>query len=329
MIPMLPNHLSDLHLRSAPMRSFTPAAGAAPDTSGVLQTASSKAAVRLPLPLVLNSVDSARAPRRWPKVCELMRKHSVPVYSTASCKHEIPAAAVPVRIAQSSAESHLDSSELMSADVVQVNCWGAESRNLGWPIGVAAEELAGYIQSLQVAVGGDAPVGMGFRARACPSDIVLAIQAQADFVSLVSRSPTITLPHLVAIRRTREACREAGRADMPIIVSLPVQSIDDVAKLLALGASVVALDAMLAAMLPAVTPAAGAGLGGGLLSSISGDQDPFAESLAKIEGLLNGCAGGLVDRMRDAGATSLSEFNEECLVSSSDELARSLKLPRL
>lgn len=325
----IPSILDAVHLKSAPLPSCNATACVQSNTAAVLSMASGKTSVRLPIPLVLREVSCVSSKRRWPRVCQLMRQHSIPVYATAKSMQEFTADCVPVRLAECFAEQGFEAADVTTADAIQVNCWASGAGRASWPIGVGKQQLASYIHSLRIAVGGDAPVGVGFRITACQTDIAAAIDGHADFIGLISNTAQLSIQHLVAIRRARQASRAAGRADLPIIVSLPVTAVEDVVKLIALGASVVTIDGIVSAQLAGASLSSSQTRGGGLLSSIAGEQDPFTESLVALGETLTSCVRGMGEHMQDVGAATLNELDESCLNSSSAELARLLEIESL
>ncbi len=214
---------------------------------------------------------------------------------------------------------------------------------------IAAEHLDGLLRSVRAAAGGDTPVGLSVPLGCHLSDLQRCLNADVDFISL-SCTPVVAPPagsqaiqaaanrsaaselrsggllagELHSIVLCRQLLQQLNRPQLPLLVTAPVMDIGQAHKLLALGASAVSIDYI-------------------VRQSIAVDRSPSqpeaeldidlpfrlpslpqrGASVAKqgelpqLESQLKQARQALVEVLQTVGASSLSDFNQHCLVSAS------------
>ncbi len=290
----------------------------------------------MPSPMLLYDCPALRHATVWPRACEAFREAGVAVFGSANQFQSVPAETVPARFAQTFAGEPIKFEDIATADAIQVNCWQRKAMNARWPSEAGGEQLGAYLDAIRIAAGGDVPVGVGFQVGVCETDIATAIDAGAEFVGLFSSDPFVSIQHVVALRRIRTACIAAEKDNLVVIASLPAVKPDEMLKLLAVGASVVSLDASLtnlATEISAQTKQAdkqsSLGLGSALLNALEPQDNPVGKALNRLPQQLADCTEKIVDRMAEIGAVSLSTLTEANLRTSSTTLSRLLGIDML
>ncbi|HBE66807.1 MAG TPA: hypothetical protein DDW52_01530 [Planctomycetaceae bacterium] len=316
--------LDELYFANAPMRR---AGEASADVTLGHRIATDRCnALDLPTPLILSGTERWKLPNVWQRFCGILQRQQIGVYATEQDFPDVEATDLPIRFANIYAGEPITFSDVTSADAVQVNCWQRGSLNARWPSEAGAAQIADYFSAIRAATG-NVPLGVGFRVGTSDADVRTAIDAGADYLCIASNERFVSVQHVALLNKMRRACIEADRKEAVIIAELPAARPDEMLKLIAIGASVVALDTMLAPWVP--EPAQpeeeeSSGLAAALLGSALQSNDPVAESMQRVEADLVSCKERMVDRMAEIAATSVAGLNEQNLRTSSTTLSRLL-----
>lgn len=285
----------------------------------------------LPGPLMLVDCPALEQASVWKNACAVMRQQQVAVFATHEKAPSIEPEAMPIRIAQAFAGEPIDFDDIVTASAIVVNCWQRTTRNSRWPSEADARQLGSYLDAIRVASGGSIPVGVGFQVGVCQQDVVSAVEAGVDFLSVVSDERFVSIQHVVALRKIRSACLAAGGQDFVVLATLPAMTAEEILKLVAVGASMVSVDAMLAPYVPEITQAGpqSGGLGSALLQALEPKDDPVEIAMQRVALELGNCTERMVDRMAEIGVNSLAGLTEGNLRTTSSTLSKLLGIELL
>ncbi len=211
-------------------------------------------------PLFVRSLNSRDMPAAWRTFCALLRKHGIPLFSPVAALSKVSAAEVPARWSGRDVDQPFTLDELTTADLFEVRSHDHSGQLWQWPVyyssaspttaspttaGLMSDKLASLISSVRLVAGGDVPIGICLPLGCQVSDLRNCLSADVDFISLVSRRSELSASDLCSLVQCRQLCEELNRPTLPLLVSAPVVSVDHVAKLLALGATAISIDAIL------------------------------------------------------------------------------------
>lgn len=319
--------IDQLVLTVAPLQPIDSFDMQAVETSVVLPAAYSARRLQFPLPICIREFGPKQLEKNWLSFCKTLNQHRIPFYGSASDLKALPVTAIPRRIARRYLDEALDPTDLTTADAVELECRPRSRSHWGWPADVSAKRLAAWITSIRIACGGDTPIGLSLPLGAVARDIERALGANVDFLTLVAAgSPdgsSIGVQDLAGIMTAREACRNASKPELPLIVDVPARHADDLVKLIALGATLVVMDHWISQQLPKPSPkqdATGA-LGSGMLKGIA---VPLTKSLPldPLEQALTELRASLKRGMLQVGAASLRDLEPNKLRTASPAVAQ-------
>lgn len=321
--------LDELFFHHAPMRR----AGEA-SSEVTLQheiTARSGGGLILPGPLMLVNCPALEQSSVWMNSCAIMHQQQIAVFAPHEKMAGVQEGSTPMRIAQTFAGEPIDLEDIVTADAIVVNCWQRKTRNSRWPSEADARQLGSYLDAIRVASGGSVPVGVGFQVGVCEQDVASAIDAGVDFISVVSDERFVSIQHVVALRKVRAACLRAGLQDFVVLATLPAVTAEEMLKLVAVGASMVSVDAMLAPYVPAITDVGprSSGLESALLHALEPQDGPVEIAMQRVAQELGNCTERLIDRMAEIGVNSLASLTEKNLRTSSTTLSKLLGIEML
>jgi FMN-dependent dehydrogenase len=248
---------------------------------------------------------------------------------------------VPFRICPIFVDSFPDSSELESADVIELQLFARDSvssyLNSGqaqWPWDVIdAECLAKKIEVLRQLAGSSIPVGVAMPAGAVRADVKLLLRCGADFVTLVNhpnRNASATLPDAWIAAAARTAAIQNGSPSFPVFLAGSIRNGSDVAKLIALGASGCVVDALVASK-PSAKTLAPDPMSYSMLSEIASS---FAVSQATTSseshaGILSRLVNELTSSLESCGYENLASFSNKPLVATTMRAQQLTGIPML
>ncbi len=279
-------------------------------------------------PLFARHSPIAASDVNWPAYCGLLRDCGILLQASFAEVEALSDVNVPLRMIRRSFDEGFDLVDLSSADTVLIDCSvrvnGRKVSRLpleiqGW------HELKAMTESLRQIVGPGSPIGLNIIAGDVYTDVSNALAARVDYVVLEfteSLHPTTALNHLAwRVTAARTACIQAGQPYFPIYVDAPLTNSEHMVKLLALGASALSVDALLAGSVPASTSTA-LPVPKGLLSGIGSlpvKATPNIQPLAdRLEALLD----EIRTRVFKQHLSALSQLNREQLRALDDATAR-------
>ncbi|MCA9126108.1 MAG: hypothetical protein KDB22_03445 [Planctomycetales bacterium] len=216
----------------------------------------------------------------WTGLCRSLKNQRIPIYTSAASMNDLPNDVIPTRCCQVFANAPLDAPELTTADLIEIECFDRRLQRWGWSAEIGRQRLADFVTAVRLGCGGNAAVGVGLPITANALDVQACLDADIDFLCLTGEAASISAQDLVGLSAVRHQCRSSSRAQLPIVVDLPVLAAADMVKLLCLGASLVCIDHWLTRRLPKKQAAHKAtGLGADLLRSLptaSSDEEKVA-----------------------------------------------------
>lgn len=284
--------------------------------------------LRIPVPLVVRRLGPAEFSKQWNVFCEELQEASIPIYSSAQEFEKLPATSIPLRFSRLYSNSPLHAAELKSADAVEIVCKDQNTNAWGWSLGSGPEKIPAFVKSLRLACGGDTPIGIALPTCSSKSDIQVAINSGCDFLTLVGNRESVTAQDLACIVQARQASCSPNDNALPIIVDLQISHGGDVAKLLALGATIVTIDNLLKPTLPNLekTEESANSLGVGMLSGIAvpttSDKIPLRDTSEAIARLVN-------SNQQLVTQIGLERLSPNCLMTVCRDLSEALGIPLL
>jgi hypothetical protein len=281
-------------------------------------------------PLWVRRSPIASSDVNWAAFCGLLRDSGVLLQTGFSDMESLSDVNVPLRMARRDFDEGFDLSDLTSADTVLLNCvtksFGIRCSHLpletsGW------HELKQLVESLRQVAQPGTPVGLGMLAGDIYTDVSNALAVRVDYVvlefgELQGPLDNAALNHLAwGVVAARTACVQSGSPQFPILVDAPLTSVDHLIKLLALGATAVTIDAVIASSMPTAAPSS-VPVPKGLLSGIGSlpvKATPNVQPIAtKLEELLSRIRG----RVYQQHLSGIGFLNRDHLRALDDRAAR-------
>lgn len=318
--------LSDLLFLPREMGMSAQIAGPARlDTSVVLKTKTSTRRVTLGLPVVLRGLNPKLLGKHWDGLCGLLRQNGMALHCPLDALDAVVAGAIPLRIGQRHRDVPLDSVDLKNSDAFELDLRSGQAHHRGWswPAELTSPtRLASCIAAVRAAAGGDTPIGVVLPLGAAMSDIDKCLQSEVDFLSLVGlHHQHVDGLMIQGVVQARSLCVQRGREDLPIMVDVPIQHVSDIPKFLALGASVVSIDGLIAeAVSRAKSKSQRAGTG--MLAGIANPVVETADPLSAVAGLFAELKSHLGQQMELCGVGSVAEFSRKHLRAQSQSAAQ-------
>ena len=280
-------------------------------------------------PLFARDTPMASSDLNWPAYCGLLKDSGIPMQARFSELESLSDVNVPQRIVSRGFDEGFELNDLVSADMVLIDCSVTMSGNrcprlpletAGW------HELKQMVESLRQVVGSGTPIGLGLLAGDVYTDVSNALAARVDFVVLefVERSipAEAAANHLAwSVVAARNACAQTGMPAFPIFVDATLTNIDHMVKLLALGASALSIDALMANALPSAAPV-NSQIPKGLLSGIGSLPVKVAPNVQPLAARLEELLGRIRARVFQQQLASLAALNRDHLRALSDQSAR-------
>ncbi len=314
--------MDSLHFQPVPLRSESSVGQ--PDTSQAIPSAGGHK-VEFGLPGFMSEVSKSRLGEIWAILCGVAHDVGVGLYSTAADFDKLPAASLPIRATARPNNEPIDAGELENADLFELQL---RSTSGPWSLPGEVEDLrcfASLVESLRIATSGRIPIGIQLPLALAAADLALLLEAEPDYLHVVADGEVsdFQLSRLAAVRR------EIGhrKVETKVLATLPVRTVDDILKTLALGADLVSLDAFLRDYFDRVLSkrVSSDALTGRLSSLGVMTEDPAETRLAsELAGKLSAVKRRLGLVLAECGADSLGDFGPQSLVSTCPRLAELL-----
>lgn len=316
-----------------------------------LPAGTSPKGLTLPLPFFSRRPPLTASDASWPAYCGLLKDLGIPLQTSVPALEPLSVANVPMRFARRDCDSGLDALELETAEAIEIGCSRQEAagRTARFPLELSAwHELKSLLDAVRELSGGATPIGLGIVAGDVSADVANALAVRADFVIL--EPPAWATPEpsgaqldclVWSVVAARAACAQAGAPSFPIYVDAPLTRIDDLIKLLALGATAVAIDGLAQAALPGPAAASATQVPKGMLSGIGGLGSiggiggvgtlakPPAPNVAPLESKLEELVSSLTARLYQQQIGRLGELTSAHLRALSEPAARLASLALL
>ncbi|MEM7475968.1 MAG: hypothetical protein AAF483_13325 [Planctomycetota bacterium] len=277
----------------------------------------SERSVSLQLPFLLRDV--ADLGEDWSPFCGLLKQEGIALQSSVGALEELPASAVPMRLARQHVDEAFDPVEVSTADLIEFSFRQSDCASWVLPEELGAVgRLPAFLGALREAASGNAPVGIEMSLGMSAEDIQAICEMQVDFISL-SEDASVGRSQDLLMWSVAKVAELSG--EIPLIVNAHLEDDSEIPKLMALGANFVCLDSLLNPMIPE-REEDHSGYSAGRLSSLGVTAAPQqSETIAAIEKWFDSLNGQLKQQMLYCGAASLAEFNSGCLRAASPSAA--------
>lgn len=295
---------------------------ATPATSLTLHSNDGSRQIRLGLPWVVRHPSAGRLGAHWETFCGLVRAFEIGLQCSVHDLESVPAVSVPLRFGRNHAGASLDPIELQTADVFELDGRTLDSQHWHWPADSNdPQRMEAMLGAIRNATSGDTPIGLALPLGARDEDLQRCLEAGADFLTLVSfnrsRADSLAISGIV---RARKSCVAAGFPEFPLIVDVPVCRPKHLIIYLALGASIVSVDSLLAQAIE-LDVAKSTQVGSGMLSGIGATMPTEKSDLPHVKGVLSDLRTELVEQMSFLGVADISQLNRQCLRTANAEVA--------
>lgn len=316
-----------LHFLRPPLTARLPARKV--DTSVYFRAHASQRKVQFAVPFMLRSPKAQHWDKLWPEFCSRLGQLGIPVRCPATELSEVPPASVPLRVAVRRCAEAFQLEELHTADLIELDGRHTERNRIQWhwPTELSrTEQLAPLIESVRAAAGGNSPVGIVLPEAANTSDLQAAKAAKADFITLVCTTSRIDTALVWSLVQAREICCCEGEPQLPIILDAPVTSAEDAVKCMALGATVVGIDGILAPHVPRPESKPTKPSHRSLLTELGAQAHKTDSVIDRIVQTLQHTIDEVVDWHAACGAARVGELDASMLRAATTDLAHLCQL---
>lgn len=329
--------LDELDYVQAPLvRTLETPQNSAHSLAQTISISGSSRTVALRAPYFTRSLGPVDLGAAWAPFCNTLRQHGIPIFASVDAFANVPAASVPARWSGRTVDEPFDPDELSTADLFEIACHDRARRQWKWPSEIGSDRIGGLLRSVREASGGDTPIGISLPLGCHLNDVQHCVSADVDFICLTSRFARFEASDLHNLVQCRMLASHLNRPRLPLLVTAPIVDIEQLHKLLALGASAVSLDDILRPaiaqdMQPDEKEVALADLRRRLPSialNINSSANKHFE-LTLVEKLLAQQRRLLGQRLTSVGANNLMDFTRECLRSVSERAERITGVMRL
>ena len=275
----------------------------------------SDGAVKIELPFVLRRTRPTIVGSTWPAFAALMQRFDLPVRAPVEDWQNLPVEDQPKRFGGCFADQGLVLDELSNCEFFELDL-RLESQN-AWCLRselAATSAMSGLAETIRNVAPG-IQVGATLPAGADSSDIQKCCEAGLEFVTVVEPEK-ITALGLSTLKTFREL-----NANVCVILEAQFNSADEIVKCLALGASAVSIDGLLAPLVEKSRQQS-SDLASGLLSGIAAGSSPAKDLLRDVTLEITNLKERLVSSLGTCSAGSLAAFDASCLVATNSEIAR-------
>lgn len=298
---------------------------------GALQAATNATgskALKLGAPFFARRSPIASSDVNWPAYCGLFRDMGMLVQTSLAEVEALSDVNVPARMLARSYNEGFELNDFVSADAILIECavLVASQKCSRLPLEINGwHELKLLVESLRQVAGPGKPIGLGMLAGDIYTDVSNALAARVDYVVLEfeTRPAQKAAMDYIAwgVVAARTACLQSGHPHFPILVDAPVADGEAMVKLLALGASMVAIDTLVADAMPAAAPSS-VQVPKGLLSGIGSLPVKATPNVQPVASKLTELSDRLRARLFRQHLNELSQFNREHLRALNEHAAR-------
>ena len=271
------------------------------------------------LPYFVRHLTPSELGNAWVPICNVLRQHGIPIFSSVAALQEVPAASVPARWGMRFINEPIDSMELTTADAFELSCQDRARKEWGWSSELRPEQMGALVSAVREAAGGDTPIGISLPLGAHDDDLRHVLAAGADFISLIARSTRLQATDVHGLVQCRKLANHMSQSYLPVLVTAKISSLEQAHKLLALGASAVCIDDLLRPLINEALEARSTHTtsGAGMLSGMMPLASPKRPVLANVSTALVDFQQQLVERLNSVGARDLRSFTSHVLRSCS------------
>lgn len=329
--------LDELDYTQAPLIGAvaTPKGISDPIAQAVSVSGSSRT-IALHTPYFTRSLGAAELGAAWVPLCNLLRRHGIPAFSSAHALAKVPAASVPARWSGRAVDEPFEPDELATADLFEIAYHDRARRQWKWPSEIAPNRIDSLLRSVREAAGGDTPIGISLPLGCHLNDLQRCLSADVDFICLSCRFAKFAASDLHSLALCRRMAGQLNRPQLPLLVTAPIVDIEQAHKLLALGASAVSIDDILRPLLAHDMQSCEKEVSTAdlrrMLPSLALSTGPSTNQmfeLPQVEKQLTQARQLLVERLESVGASDLMGFTHECLRSVSERAERATGVVRL
>lgn len=257
----------------------------------------------------------------WVSICNVLRQHGIPIFSSVAALQEVPAASAPARWGMRYINEPIDGIEVTTADAFELSCQDRSRKEWGWSSELRPEQMGALVSAVREAAGGDIPIGISLPLGAHDDDLRHVLAAGADFISLIARTARLQATDVHGLVHCRKLANHMSQNYLPILVTAKLSSQEQAHKLLALGASAVCIDDLLRPLIAAALEARSTNniSGTGMLSGMMPLASPKLPVLTNVSTALIDFQQQLVERLNSVGARDLRSFTSDVLRSCSQQ----------
>lgn len=271
------------------------------------------------LPYFVRQLTPSELGITWVPLCNILRQHGIPLFSSVAALQEVPAASVPARWGIRYINEPIEGTEVTTADAFELSCQDRSRSEWGWSSELRPEQMGALVSAVREAAGGDIPIGISLPLGAHADDLRHALAAGADFISLIARTARLQATDVHGLVHCRKLANQLSRNHLPILVTAKIASQEQAHKLLALGASAVCIDDLLRPLIAEALEARSTSItsGTGMLSGMMPLASSKPLTLANVSTALVDFQLQLVERLNSVGARDMRSFTSHVLRSCS------------
>lgn len=272
--------------------------------------------LRFGLPLVVRNIHSEHVGEAWIAFATLMQRLEIPLRGALTEWANLENADKPLRQSWCSSDNAFDVDDLQHADLFEIDL--RTGNEVAWSLRPELrkqDSLKALVDTLRL-VRGKIAVGVTLPAGASSEDIQLVCNSGVDFVTVVERNQLslLGISTLRAIQEFNEGTKTK------VIVDATVESLEDIVKCVALGASAVSVDSLLRPIIKRSTQSSDSG--SGMLSGIASTASPAKNLLKEVTLTISSFRERLEEALGLTGCSTVSEFNNSYLVATNADVAR-------
>lgn len=275
----------------------------------------------LGLPVLLRTTSKVATGDDWGKLCKLLSRLRIPLFSGVAEMENLDAASVPARFGGRVIDDPLLPEELKTADAFEIECYDRAADRWAWPReAVVPQGLKNFVNSVRMAGGGDVPVGLSIPSGLPSEDLETAIESTVDFLTVSEAGEALTPLTIRSISEIRKLTQIGDRQPVQIVLDVPLDGPEQIAKLIALGADIVCVDRLIAPLLERPKPSKATA--SGMLSGIATPASNQKSVITDVERVFDQIREDFANQLRRCGVTSVADLKRGRLRATTDAAAR-------
>lgn len=239
--------------------------------------------VQAQAPWMVCQTTPERAGAKWVDLCSRLHARGLVIECSVPALEKVPVNSIPRRLFRQSIHMPIDVENVHAADIIEITCQSPVSSSWGWPPEIeSSNNLAIWLSSVRQVIGGQTPLGIGVTDGVDESAVRAILSSRVDFITLHSRgSMEFLVNSLVRIRKAIDA----SGSSTALVVRTKQSSVDQLVKIVALGANAVTVDGLLSDLWQNSSSSMSSFLGTRLPSGIAAPSAPcpIAEKLDKLQ----------------------------------------------